>query len=91
MTATRYVIEVRGEPAGLVVAERIGFRFYASASTFADLEQRIFRSPGQAEDACRKLVSHQAISRQRDAGVAPPPGSFIPEGGLPYGFPFIVE
>jgi hypothetical protein len=57
MTGHRYVIELKGESAGLVVGERQGFRFYAAASHFAELEQRLVRSPGQAEDACRLLIA----------------------------------
>jgi hypothetical protein len=56
MTGQRYVIELEGEPAGIVVGERAGFRFYAVQSHFACLEQRVFRSPGQAEHACRELA-----------------------------------
>ena len=59
MTGQRYVIELEGEPAGIVVGERTGFRFYAVQSHFACLEQRVFRSPGQAEHACRELTEDE--------------------------------
>jgi hypothetical protein len=49
----RFVIELDHEPAGIVVAERAGYRFYAASSTFVGLNQRLFRSPGHAEQACR--------------------------------------
>jgi hypothetical protein len=61
MTDQRFVIELRGEPAGLVVGERRGFRFYAAASTFTDLEQKVFRSPGHAEDASRAVLAGQTM------------------------------
>jgi hypothetical protein len=56
MTGQRYVIELEGEPAGIVVGERAGYRFYAVQSHYASLEARLFRSPGQAEHACRALA-----------------------------------
>ncbi len=59
MTGQRYVIELEGEPAGIVVGERTGFRFYAVQSHFSSLEQRLFRSPGQAEHACRELTEEE--------------------------------
>ena len=68
MTDQRFVIELRGEPAGLVVGERSGFRFYASASTFTDLERKIFRSPGHAEDACRAVLASQAAAAESSFG-----------------------
>ena len=56
MTGQRYVIELEGEAAGIVVGERAGYRFYAVQSHYASLEAQMFRSPGQAENACRELV-----------------------------------
>jgi len=54
--ATGYVIELAGEAAGLVVKEGNRFRFYASAKNFSGLERTVFRSPAEAEDACRRLA-----------------------------------
>ncbi len=68
MTDQRYVIELGGEPAGLVVAERSGFRFYAAASTFVDFDMRVFRSPGHAETACRDLIARQSLA-PANAGI----------------------
>ncbi len=51
----RYVIELGGTAAGLVVEENKRFRFYASDRAFAPLERRLFRSPDHAEHVCRRL------------------------------------
>jgi hypothetical protein len=50
----RYVIEVRGETAGLVVQEGRGFRFFASHPLYMHIDRQRFGSPGQAEQACRR-------------------------------------
>jgi hypothetical protein len=86
MTLQRYLIELHGEAAGLVVRDSQGYRFYAAASTFADLESRIFRSPAQAEAACRHMIRRQ----ERDVSPNVEAAEFIPEGGVPYGFPFTM-
>jgi len=46
-----FVIEIDGDAAGLALAERSGFRFYASARSYWELEGQWFRSLGQAERA----------------------------------------
>ena len=51
-----YVIELGGDAAGLVVKEDNRFRFYAAAKRFAGLERKLYRSPGEAENACRRLA-----------------------------------
>lgn len=51
-----YVIELAGEPAGLVVREGNRFRFYASSKNYAALERRLYRTPGEAEHACRRMA-----------------------------------
>lgn len=53
----RYVIELSGAAAGLVIEENRRFRFYASDRAFAPLERRLFRSPDHAEQVCRRLQS----------------------------------
>jgi hypothetical protein len=50
-----YVIELRGEAAGLVVKEDRRFRFYAAERRFSGLERTLYGSPGEAEDACRRV------------------------------------
>ena len=53
-----FVIEAAGEAAGLVVRERSGFRFFATAPQFAALEQRLFRRSEDAARAARALASN---------------------------------
>ena len=60
----RYVIEVAGKAAGLVVQERGGFRFFASRTELTSLERELYVSPRSAEDACRAL-----LTGHRGAGV----------------------
>jgi hypothetical protein len=62
MSQLRYVIEIDGKPAGVVVAERSGFRFFSAASAFFPLERRIFRSAGHAEEACRELQATAVLT-----------------------------
>ena len=58
-----YVIELGGEAAGLVVKDDNRFRFYAAEKRFAGLERKLYRSPGEAENACRRI--EQAASRRK--------------------------
>ena len=44
-----YIIEVRSEPAGIVVRDRGGFRFFAASETFNRMEGQYFRSAREAE------------------------------------------
>ena len=58
------VIEIDGDPAGLALAERSGFRFYASERSYWELEGQWFRSLGQAERAAA------AVRRRREAAAS---------------------
>ncbi len=51
-----YVIELAGEAAGLVVKEGNRFRFYSAARDFLSLDRTLFRSPADAEAACRRVA-----------------------------------
>jgi len=51
-----YVIELAGEAAGLVVKEGNRFRFYSAARDFYRLDRTLFRSPADAEEACRRVA-----------------------------------
>jgi hypothetical protein len=51
-----YVIELAGKAAGLVVKEGSRFRFYASEKLFLALERNLYQSPGEAENACRRIL-----------------------------------
>jgi len=55
-----YIIEVKSEPAGIVVRERDGFRFFAASKAFAQMEGRYFRS---ARDAEREALARAATRR----------------------------
>lgn len=63
-----FTIEVAGEAIGIVVAQKRGFRFYASDSQFRHLEGQEFRSVADAERAARDLG--RATSLPRTAGIA---------------------
>jgi len=43
-----YLIEAAGEAAGVVVRERGGYRFFASAPQFNAIEQQLFRRTADA-------------------------------------------
>lgn len=51
-----YLIEAAGEAAGVVVRERGGYRFFASAPQFGAIEQQLFRRTTDAERAARALA-----------------------------------
>jgi len=53
-----YLIEAAGEAAGVVVRERGGYRFFASAPQFHAIEQQLFRRTTDAERAARILVAN---------------------------------
>ena len=59
-----YIIEVRSEPAGIVVRDRGGFRFFAASEEFQRMEGQYFRSAREAE---REAL---AQSRSRGGSVA---------------------
>ncbi|MCO5130745.1 MAG: hypothetical protein M9932_09260 [Xanthobacteraceae bacterium] len=51
-----YIIEVSSEPAGIVVRDKAGFRFFAAAPRFFRLEGQLFRSARDAERAAARFV-----------------------------------
>jgi len=51
-----FVIELAGEAAGLVVKDGNRFRFYASDKEFVSLDRALYRSPAEAEEACRRIA-----------------------------------
>lgn len=55
-----YIIEVSSEPAGIVVRDKAGFRFFAASHRFNPLEGRLFRSAREAERVARELLSGKA-------------------------------
>ena len=44
-----YIIEVQSEPAGIVVRDRGGFRFFAASEAFNRMEGQYYRSAREAE------------------------------------------
>jgi hypothetical protein len=52
-----YIIEVGSQPAGIVVRDPRGFRFFAASHSFNRLEGQLFRNAREAEQAARRLAS----------------------------------
>lgn len=55
-----YTIEVQGHSAGIVVAERGGFLFFAAERAFRSLERRRFKHVTHAEQAVRGILGASA-------------------------------
>ena len=74
-----YVIEVAGEAMGVVVQERGGFRFFASGNLARALDRRLFGTPRQVEDLCRRLLMSSReggdLRGHRKLPTTPMPGS----------------
>ncbi len=61
-----FAIEVHGRSAGIVVAERGGFMFFAAERAFQSLERRVFRQVVHAETAVHRVLSeHEKRHRHR--------------------------
>lgn len=54
--AQAFAIEVKGRSAGIVVADRGEFVFFAADGAFRALDRRVFKHVGQAERAAVQLV-----------------------------------
>ena len=52
-----YIIEVASQPAGIVVKNPEGYRFFAASHRFNRLEGQVFRNAREAERAARRLVN----------------------------------
>jgi hypothetical protein len=52
-----YIIEVGSQPAGIVVRNPEGYRFFAASHRFDRLEGQLFRNPREAERAAIRLVN----------------------------------
>lgn len=50
-----FTIEIAGEAIGIVVAQRRGFRFYASDARYQSLEGQTFRTVAEAERTARQV------------------------------------
>ncbi len=51
-----YIIEVGSQPAGIVVRDGGGYRFFAASHKFNRLEGQLFRNAREAERAARRLA-----------------------------------
>jgi hypothetical protein len=51
-----YIIEIGSQPAGIVVRDSDGYRFFAASHRFNRLEGQMFRNARQAERAARRLA-----------------------------------
>lgn len=51
-----FIIEVRSQAAGIVVRDKVGFRFFAASHAFNALEGRIFSNAREAERAAVESV-----------------------------------
>jgi hypothetical protein len=51
-----YIIEIGSQPAGIVVRDTGGYRFFAASHKFNRLEGKLFRSAREAERAARRLI-----------------------------------
>jgi len=52
----RYIIEVGSIPAGIVIRDSGGYRFFAASHRFNRLEGQLFRNAREAERAARRLL-----------------------------------
>jgi hypothetical protein len=57
-----YIIEVFSQPAGIVVRDAKGFRFFAASHRFYRLEGQVFRNAREAERAARRLASGMPLA-----------------------------
>jgi hypothetical protein len=51
-----YIIEIGSQPAGIVVRDSGGYRFFAASHKFNRLEGQLFRNAREAERAARRLA-----------------------------------
>jgi hypothetical protein len=51
-----FIIEVGSKPAGIVVRDTGGYRFFAASHKFNWLEGQLFRNAREAERAARRLA-----------------------------------
>jgi hypothetical protein len=51
-----FIIEIGSQPAGIVVRDSGGYRFFAASHKFNRLEGQLFRNAREAERAARRLA-----------------------------------
>jgi hypothetical protein len=74
-----YIIEVGSQPAGIVVRNPEGYRFFAASHPFNRLEGQVFRNPREAERAAARL----AAAAQPMVSWAGPPSLRAKRRGTP--------
>jgi hypothetical protein len=52
-----YIIEIGSQPAGIVVRDPDGYRFFAASHRFNRLEGQLFRNAREAERAASRLAA----------------------------------
>jgi len=62
-----FIIEVGGAAAGIVAADGARFRFHAAGPRFLPLDGQIFRTPGDAERAARRVINSRQPLRAQAA------------------------
>ena len=54
-----YIIEVSSQAAGIVVRDRLGYRFFAAAEPYFRLDGRVFRTARDAQRAAAQLANRE--------------------------------
>ncbi len=67
-----FVVEVWGEPAGIVLKEGNAFRFHAVARPFFELDGVQFTTPGHARLAAARLQPPRMVEGPAAEGTAAP-------------------
>ena len=60
-----YIIEVSSQPAGIVVRNPKGFRFFAASQRFHRMEGQLFRNAREAERAAVQIEERQITPSSR--------------------------
>ena len=64
----RYVLEIDGSDAGVIIQDGRQVRFFATSPIYAHLDRALFRSPDQAERACQRARSARATEMTAASG-----------------------
>ena len=72
MSSRASLIEVDGQPAGVLAWDGTAYQFHAASQAFLALEGRPFPASGDAELAARRLLRRRPAPRRRGGAAAPP-------------------
>ena len=64
-----YIIEVSSRAAGIVIRDKMGYRFFAANQDFNSLEGRYFRSAREAERAAARAKFDRNLSGREKVSV----------------------